>query len=94
MIRKWNTVNDPSNTNHDVGNKIICNKEVLKSNLCDYNEVYVLVWDSSKWDRTIIGHLVTQVAFKNCVPFSKCITNIDEKNSRWCWRLRFGNSDE
>ena len=39
VIRKWNTVNDQSNTNHDVGNKIICNTEVLKSNLCDYKEV-------------------------------------------------------
>ena len=28
-------------------------------------------------DITIIGHNVTQVAFKNCAPFSKCITMID-----------------
>ena len=23
-----------------------------------------------------MGHQATQVAFKNCVPFTKCITNI------------------
>ena len=27
---------------------------------------------------TIIGHQVTQVAFKKCAPFTKCITKIDE----------------
>ena len=26
---------------------------------------------------TIIGHQVTQVAFKNCAPFTKCITKIE-----------------
>ena len=35
--RKWNIVNDQSNANHGVGNEIIYNTEVLKSNLCDYN---------------------------------------------------------
>ena len=33
VTRKWNIVNDLSNANYDVGN------EVLKSNLCDYNDV-------------------------------------------------------
>ena len=27
LTRKWNIVNDQSNTNHDVGNKIICNTD-------------------------------------------------------------------
>ena len=35
--RKWNIVNDHSNANYGVGNEIIYNTEVLKSNLCDYN---------------------------------------------------------
>ena len=46
MTRKWNIVNNQSNMiqeieeinlGNDVGNEIIYNKEVLKSNLCDYN---------------------------------------------------------
>ena len=37
VIRKWNIVNDNSKDNHSVGNKIMYNTEVLKSNLCDYN---------------------------------------------------------
>ena len=35
VTRKWNIVNDQSNANYDVANEIICNTEVLKSNLCD-----------------------------------------------------------
>ena len=27
---------------------------------------------------TITGHQATKVAFKNCAPFTKCITKIDE----------------
>ena len=42
--KKWCIVNDQSNVNYDVGNKIIYNTEVLQSNLCDYNDAYILVW--------------------------------------------------
>ena len=30
------------------------------------------------YNTEIIGHQVTQVAFKNCAPFTKCITKVDE----------------
>ena len=72
--RKWNMVNDQSNANYDIGNEIIYNREVLKSNLCDYNDAYILV----KGDIAIIGLQAAQVAFKNCLPFTKDITKIDE----------------
>ena len=41
--RNWNIVNDESNANYDVEKEIIYKTEVLKSNLCDYNDVYILV---------------------------------------------------
>ena len=37
MTKKWNIVNDNSKVNYDLGNEIIYNTEVLKTNLCDYN---------------------------------------------------------
>ena len=73
VTRKWNIVNNQSNANYDVGNEVIYNTEVLKSNFCDYNDVYILV----KRDITITAAPATQVSFKNCVPFTKCITKID-----------------
>ena len=58
---------------HNAGNEITYNKEVLKSNLCDYNDAYILVTGNI----TIIGHQETQVALKNCAPFTKCIDNTE-----------------
>ena len=45
MTRKWNTVNDNSKGIYGVGTEIIYNTEVLKSNLCDYNNAYILIRD-------------------------------------------------
>ena len=73
LFKQWNIkkkkekINDQSNTDYDVENEIIYHTEVLKSNRCDYNDAYILVGG----DITIIGHAVTQAAFKNCAPFTK-----------------------
>ena len=42
--------------------KIIYDIEVLKLNLSEFNDAYILV----RGDVTIIAHQATQVAFKNC----------------------------
>ena len=47
--------------------------EVIKSNLCDYNNAYIL----GRGDITVTASLQIQVAFKHCVPFTKYITKID-----------------
>ena len=74
VTRKWNIVNDNSKANYNVGNEILYNTEVLKSNLCDYNDAYILVKDNI----TTAGcNLATEVTFKKCAPFTKCITKID-----------------
>ena len=41
--RNWNTVNDQSNGNDSVGNEITYSTKVLQSNLCNYNNAYILV---------------------------------------------------
>ena len=46
----------------------------MKSNLCDYNSSYILL----RGDITVVAAPATQAAFKNCAPFTKCITKIDE----------------
>ena len=55
--------------------EITYNTEILKSNLCDYNDPYILVGS----DITVVAAPATQVVFKNCAPGTKCITKIDEK---------------
>ena len=65
--RKWNIFNDNSKLNSDATNEITYNTEILKSNLYDYNDDYILVTG----DITVLAAPATQVAFK-------CITKIDE----------------
>ena len=73
VTRKRKNINHLSNRYYDVGNEVIYNIEVIKSNLCDYNDVYIL----ERGDITIAGNVAARVTFKNCVPFTKCITKID-----------------
>ena len=69
-----NEANDSkSKTNYCIGNEIIYNTKVLKSNLRDYNDVIIL----GRGNITITGDQVTQVALKNCAPFTNCITKIN-----------------
>ena len=74
VTRKWNIINDYSKLNYGTGNEIIYNTEVLKYNLCDYNDAYILVTG----DITVRAAPDTQVAFENYAPFSKYIIKIDE----------------
>ena len=60
VTRKWNIVHDNSNTDYGVEHEINYNTEVLKYDLCDYNDAYILV----RGDITVIGALATQVALK------------------------------
>ena len=74
IARKWNIVNYNSKSNYDLTNKITYNADILKSNLCHYSDAHILV----RGDITVVGAPATQLAFKNCAPFTKCITKIDE----------------
>ena len=74
VTRKWSIVNDQSSKNYYARNDTeIYNTEILKSHLGDYNDAYILV----RGEITILVYPVTQVAFKNCAPFTKYITKID-----------------
>ena len=48
--------------------------QVLKSDLCDCNDAYILV----KGDIIVAAAPVIQVAFTTCAPFIKQITKIEE----------------
>ena len=74
--RKWDIISDQSNTKYSVGNEIIYNeKKVLKSNLWDFSDANVVL---VRGDITAGAYPVTHKAIKICVPFTKCITKIDE----------------
>ena len=56
-----------------MGNEIFYTTELLTSNLCDYNDTYILLRVDSI---TTAYKISTSVAFKNCAPFTNCITKI------------------
>ena len=63
ILNLWEE-NDQPKANYDVGNEIIDNTEVLKLNLCDYNDAYVLVRD----DGTVTAAPATQ-HFNFCLSY-------------------------
>ena len=74
--RKWYVINDQNNTDYGEGNEdsttVKFETKVIKSNLCDYSDAYILVTRNiavTSGDATNI-----RGAFKNCAPFTKCIT--------------------
>ena len=49
---------------------------MIKPNLCDYSGAYILVTGN----KTVVGgDDNTKVAFKNCAPFTKCKTRINDE---------------
>ena len=70
VIRKWNIVNDQSTANYDAANENMYNTEVLNSNICNYNDSYILV----RGDISIIEYNRHKVTCQSCAPFTKSIT--------------------
>ena len=75
-------INDESRGTY-AGNSIKFKTTMLRSNLCDYADAYILV----KGRRTISGAVDGAarraderdkgLTFKNCAPFNKCISRIN-----------------
>ena len=83
--KKWYIINVENNTNYGVDKNTGANNpdtikydtRVLKPNLCDYAEAYILV------DGTIGGtggNNNTRLALKNCAPFTKCNLEINDEH--------------
>ena len=79
--RKWYVINDQNNTDYGEENEnnaaVKFETKVIKSDLCDYRDAYILVTG----DITATGgDANTRVAFKNCAPFTKCMTHINDEH--------------
>ena len=81
----WVEINDESRGIYNNDKQIRFKTTMLKSSLCDYSDPYILV----KGKRTITGagddaaarqadERGKDVAFKNCAPFTTCISNIND----------------
>ena len=83
--KKWYIINDENNTNYGVNkdtgannpDTIKYNTRVLKPNLCDYAEAYILVDGTI---RAAAADANTRLALKNCAPFTKCNLEINDEH--------------
>ena len=73
--KKWYIIDSESKGNYSHENPIKFLTNSLESSLCDYSGAYVLVTENIN---VIDGDNNTKVAFKNCAPFQKCRTEINE----------------
>ena len=73
--KKWYIIDSESKGNYLPDNEIKFLTSSLESSLCDYSDVYILVTGN-----IIVtgGNANTKVAFKNCAPYEKCRTEINE----------------
>ena len=80
--KKWYILNDEKNTNYGVNkdtgqnnpDTIKYDTRVLKPNLCDYAEAYILVDGTI---RAAAADTNARLALKNGVPFTKCNLEIN-----------------
>ena len=83
--KKWHIINDENNTNYgvkkDTGadnpDTIKYDTRVLKPNLCDYAEAYILIDGTI---RAAAANAATRLALKNCAPFTKCNLEINNEH--------------
>ena len=82
--KKWYIINNENNTNYGVNKNtgadnpdtIKYDTRVLKPNLCDYRETYILI------DGTITAEAAdanTRLSLKDCAPFTKCNLEINDE---------------
>ena len=83
--KKWYIINDENNTNYRVNKDTGANNpdtikydtRVLKPNLCDYADAYILVDGTI---RAAAADANTRLALKNCAPFTKCNLEINDEH--------------
>ena len=83
--KNWYIINDENNTNYglnkdtgvDAPDTIKYDTRVLKPNLCDYAEAYILIDGTIRAANAVNA---TRLTLKNCAPFTKCNLEINDEH--------------
>ena len=73
--KQWYVIDSESNGNYSNHNPIEVLTKSIESSLCDYYDAYILVTGNITVN---VGNNNAKIAFKNCLPFEKCRTEINE----------------
>ena len=79
--KNWVEIIDESRGTYNESNQIKFKTSMIRSNLCDYNDAYIHVKGTIEVLNTATAAAQNnrnkKVAFKNCVPFINCISEIN-----------------
>ena len=80
--KNWVEINDESRGMYTTGSDIKFKTAILRSSLCDYSDTYILVKGNISVNNTAAADVDAnntnkKVIFKNCAPFTKCISRIN-----------------
>ena len=82
--KNWVEINDESRGRCDVNSQIIFKTTMLKSSLYEYSDAYILFQGTIKITGAgadaavrLLDERDKGVAFKNCAPFTSCISEIN-----------------
>ena len=80
--RNWVEINDESRGAYNVNSRIKFKATMLKSSLCDYSDAYFLLRELLLLITLLLKVLlqiilIKKVIFKNCAPFTNCISEIN-----------------
>ena len=81
-MKNWVEINDESRGTCSVNRQVNFKTLVLGSSLCDYSNAYILVNENISVNNTAAAGAAAnntnkKVVFKNCAPFSDCISKIN-----------------
>ena len=80
--KNWADINDESRRAYNANSQIKFKITMLKSSLCDYSDACILVKGTISVNNTAaadaaINNTYKKVIFKNCAPFTNCISEIN-----------------
>ena len=80
--QNWVEINDESREIYTVNRQTNFKTSMLRSSLCDYSDAYILVKGNISVNNTAAAdadanNTNKKVIFKNCAPFSNCISKIN-----------------
>ena len=82
--RNWVEINDEARGTCSPNKQIKFKISMLRSSLCDYSDAYILVKgnitvNNTAADGAAANNTNKKVIFKNCAPFTNCISKINNE---------------
>ena len=76
--KNWVEINDDARGAHSPNKQIRFKTSILRRSLCHYSDAYILVKGNiTATDGAAASNTNKKVIFKNCAPFTNCISKIN-----------------